>query len=747
MAGPITNLQPIGSGQITNLVPIGGDTSPQQASPKTFDPSQQTPGTATMRPLKSEDFSFWDRMKAGVPGLERIQSAVQSTMPGLTGGASSLEATAKPSPGSQDPRLLAPELTRTPEERRQEPIKTGIAEFAGGMTSPENLLLAGATLNAPYGLARALGATFAVQNLRGAYQQLPDLQEATKRRDWSEVERIGTHVVLGATMGAIGARQAATGTNAYEQFRQDGKTFSRIKNLSDTRQAIETNGVGLYNRVRDAVTTHQEALKQQGSQAIQQAIDADNASQTIKGRGNISTTSAVNAASDVLAKGSYNMKPAERTAFNALAGKSELTLQEAKLLRTQFGRMAFERSGSPEFKSAATAAYNELGEAMRGRIDELYGTDKPYHFYNNRFKMAFELNEGAAGHMLDSLQGQDAQASVDPLKRFSKANLKEITQQMRDTGNDQLASQLDKSQKDAKALTAAHDTVSGKFFSGAYRMLMQHPQQSWPGLVAMAAAHGIAPFPIPQVVGMGVGAANMLRVAVGESGRIGDRLQGELPPEKFQTRTQAMPQETFTPKNPDEGWTPPKGSGGGDLPPYAGPSFPKEYGKAPQTTSAQGGAGANYSAEEAAKIREKYGAKDFVSNPVGERAISGYSSNKVISNGVTYEHRGGQFYRNGKILDSGADIADAVDALESQPHQKVIEGEDTNITRERKGEVDDTKKAKIDQLQFLRARADQGDAQAKRRIRDIEKPVSVKEVSPQDRAEKRARLAKAKGVK
>jgi hypothetical protein len=549
---------PIDEQAVPGFTPLdsAAPTSAQPAVAKAFDPSKQTPGTATM---SAREPSFWDRARAALPIIDRVQA-------GLSGPATSnAEALAKPAPGMQTTQAIAPEQAMTGAERQQHPILTGAGEFAGGMTTPENALLTGMTATgvpapAPLGahLAnRALGGLFAAQMLKGAYQEMPDFREAANRKDWSEVERIGTHVVLGATMGALGIRQAVSGASPYEQYRKDGREFAKNQQLSGTRQGIETNGVGLYNRVRDAIITHQEALKQQGGQAIQQAIEADNASQTIKGRGNISTTAAVNAFSDTLSRGSYTMKPQERAAFNALAGKSELTLQEAKLLRTQFGRMAFERSSTPEFKSAATAAYNELGEAMKGRINEIYGTEKPYHLYNNRFKMAFELEDGVAGDMKPDLRGQDANASIDPLKKFSKGNLKEITQQMRDTGNEQLATQLEKSQKDATALTAAHDTVSGKYFSGMYRMLMSHKQEAWPGLVAMAATHGMVPYPGPMVIGVGVAGLNMWRAAKGDAVKIGNRLQSEMPAESFQTRTQAMPQETFTPKNPDEGWSAP----------------------------------------------------------------------------------------------------------------------------------------------------------------------------------------------
>jgi hypothetical protein len=63
------------------------------------------------------------------------------------------------------------------------------------------------------------------------------------------------------------------------------------------------------------------------------------------------------------------------------------------------------------------------------------------------------------------------------------------------------------------------------------------------------------------------------------------------------------------------------------------------------------------------------------------------SSYKTISNGIIYEYKGGQFLKDGTVLDSSADIADAVDALEAPPG-KVIEGQ-TVGTKE--GAARDTK--------------------------------------------------------
>lgn len=50
------------------------------------------------------------------------------------------------------------------------------------------------------------------------------------------------------------------------------------------------------------------------------------------------------------------------------------------------------------------------------------------------------------------------------------------------------------------------------------------------------------------------------------------------------------------------------------------------------------------------------------------------SSNRTVYKGDTYEYRGGQFLKNGRVLENGANIADAVDVLEGQPG-KVINAE------------------------------------------------------------------------
>jgi hypothetical protein len=60
---------------------------------------------------------------------------------------------------------------------------------------------------------------------------------------------------------------------------------------------------------------------------------------------------------------------------------------------------------------------------------------------------------------------------------------------------------LTQSRKDAGALLAAHDSVNGKYIGGIGKLFLNNPKAAWPGMVVMLAAHGVTPFPVPQILG------------------------------------------------------------------------------------------------------------------------------------------------------------------------------------------------------------------------------------------------------
>ena len=536
---------------------------------------------------------FWDRVRASLPVIDRIER-------GLSGPAQTNEgALAKPAPGLMDERTIAPEQALTPQERQAHPILTGTGEVAGSMTTPENMLLMGTSgaMGALPGMAgrvvpRVASGVFAAQTLRGAYSEYPAFRQAVDQKNWPEAERIGTHLVLGTIMAGLGLKHAISGEPAtggrvgpkdelltgpdekdfspqgtasasgkYARLQQAGEEFAKLKRQNSSKQAIETNGVGLANTIRHDMLTHVEALRADGARTIDDAIQADKAALMNTNRGSISTTGAVAEAIKAITNTDYTLKPVEKTLLNRLINQPELTLDEAKHVRTAIGRAMVNAGNRNDAAGNAvfTAAYDQLGEGMKARIQELQGTTRPYEHYNNQFKTSFDLEKnGVSKEMLQPLRG-DADESVPKLKQFADANLKEIQQQMRKMGLHAQADSLARAQRDARILVNAHDVANGKYSGGVYRLFQQNPRESWPGIAVLLAGYRMKlPFPLPQIAGAIAAAKHLQTRALAGAGQVGAELQTNLPEESFRTRPQAEEPETFTYKNPDEGWnTPP----------------------------------------------------------------------------------------------------------------------------------------------------------------------------------------------
>jgi hypothetical protein len=520
--------------------------------------------------------TWWQQLRADFPIIDKAEYGLQTAFanPSTT---PKQQALAKLPEAVSDPRAVRPELGLTSEERQAHPIITGAAEFAGGMTTPENMLLtmtSGGLGKIP-GVAgrvipRVASGLFSAQMLRGVYDEVPDFRAALERGDTSEAERIFTHIVLGTTMAGLGIQHAATGeptsnaegpvgNSVYESYRRAGEFFSKLKQKSNTLNSISEAATGLYNSIRQDLTTHLETLRADGAKTIQGAIDADKAALMNTNRGSIPTANVVAEAAKMLDATGYEMKPAERGLFNRIVNKPEMTLEEAKQLRTAVGRVAFGRSSiAPEAKAAFTAAYNELGQGMKGRITELQGTGRPYEHYNNQMKASFELEHGIAGEMLENLRAQDRHAAMPKMGKFADANLDEIKEQMQKIGLTQQSKALEKAQAHAKSLTGAYDVANGKYMSGVYRLFMQNPKQAWPGMLVMMASHGMGmPFPAPQILGAMTAAAHIGMRARSTAGSIGQELKTSLPSEYFRTRTPAEAPETFTYPDSDEPYSPP----------------------------------------------------------------------------------------------------------------------------------------------------------------------------------------------
>ena len=511
----------------------------------------------------------WQRVRAALPIIDRAEYGLQTGLAhaGLR-KPSMAEVLAKPPEAMDDDRAIAPERLMTAEQQHNHPIATGAAEFAGGMSTPGNMLMMGMMGGPlPAALARPIGGYFALRMAHGAWNELPAVRQAWDRGDTAETERLLTHVVLGGTLSALGVRYAAKGepipatdgpvkSAVYEGYRKVGRAFDDLMSDSATLDDVTQAATGLYHQIQRSIMTHQEVLRNDGARTIQDAITADKAASMNTNRGSISTAGTVAEVSKALQQTGYgaDMSAAERAQIGKIVNQPELTLEQAKNLRTTVGRAA-SKAKDPRWKATLNTAYDQLGEGMKERITELQGTSRPFEHYNNQFKASFELENGIAGKMLESLRGQDRHAAIPKIKEFAGADLSEIQEQMRKMGLDDEATSLDKAQEHAKALREAHDVTNGKYMSGIYRLFMQNPKEAWPGIAVMLAGHGMGmPFPAPQLLGAITASGYMGAKALTKAGRISKDLKNTLPPEYFRTRTEAESPETFTYKDPDEGW-------------------------------------------------------------------------------------------------------------------------------------------------------------------------------------------------
>lgn len=116
--------------------------------------------------------------------------------------------------GTKDnPRLFAPEALMTEAEQERHPVLAGAGEFAGGMTSPENLMLLGLTAGAGElagpGAAvakRLLSAGFSMPMLVNAARMTPEIADAFRRGDTATGERLLTQAVLSAATAGLAGR-------------------------------------------------------------------------------------------------------------------------------------------------------------------------------------------------------------------------------------------------------------------------------------------------------------------------------------------------------------------------------------------------------------------------------------------------------------------------------------------------------------------------------------------------------------
>lgn len=143
---------------------------------------------------------YWDQLKSAIPAVGQVSDVLTGKKPAMS------------SMPLEDVRQLAyPERVYSATEQAQHPVRTGIDQVIGGLSSPENLLLMqGMGGPLPAAVGRTASAVFATQMAKGSYDATEGAVDAYNRGDMSEAKRLGTHAVVGGLM-AVGAGAHAGG--------------------------------------------------------------------------------------------------------------------------------------------------------------------------------------------------------------------------------------------------------------------------------------------------------------------------------------------------------------------------------------------------------------------------------------------------------------------------------------------------------------------------------------------------------
>lgn len=167
--------------------------------------------TMSAAPAPSPIDRVWSAIKEGIPAFnDKFEAASHTDTGKLASGET---------PKMQ---LVTPEAAMTESEKKAHPIVTGIAETAGGLTSPENVAIMAGTAGfgelpgaAKLVIPKLVSLGFSAQSLKGAYDQIPEFKKAMDAGDASEAERILTHIVLDTAVGVYAGQHATEGVGEH----------------------------------------------------------------------------------------------------------------------------------------------------------------------------------------------------------------------------------------------------------------------------------------------------------------------------------------------------------------------------------------------------------------------------------------------------------------------------------------------------------------------------------------------------
>jgi hypothetical protein len=142
----------------------------------------------------------------------------------------------QPMPSQDVSQLAYPERAMSPETQQAHPIITGASQFAGALTTPENLMLTATMAKAPATIAKLASAYFTAQMSEGAYNGFLEGFHQWKAGNHGEAERVWTQAGLNLVAAKLAANHAMSGEPALKPeenpIAASGKTETEVKTTS-----------------------------------------------------------------------------------------------------------------------------------------------------------------------------------------------------------------------------------------------------------------------------------------------------------------------------------------------------------------------------------------------------------------------------------------------------------------------------------------------------------------------------------
>lgn len=230
---------------------------------------------------------LWNTIRNSAVGY-----AVEQSLPKVSDALSlhPTETSNSPNYYTHQHQLLAPDAALTPGEQEKHPIATGAAEFAGGLSTPESMLMMAGSGGLGKALSflpdtaqavvpRLISGGFSLSQVESALKNVPTFRQALAEGNASEAERIMTHMTLDVAAAALGGQHAVMG-EAKPLFpgmdRAVNEFGSKLSNTASSAASKATEAVkAVPAQVKEIPSKVSEHLEERGAAKATEKTDAD----------------------------------------------------------------------------------------------------------------------------------------------------------------------------------------------------------------------------------------------------------------------------------------------------------------------------------------------------------------------------------------------------------------------------------------------------------------------------------------